>query len=68
MTSIKGLYSGGDCTNATRDLISAVRDADRATLGILEHLNVMDQIADDKWLPVLDRWKKYSPTAGRSKK
>ena len=68
MTSIDGLFSGGDCTNAIRDLISAVRDADRATVGILEHLNVMDQIADDKWLPVLDRWKKYSATAGRSKK
>lgn len=65
MTSIQGLFAGGDCMNQTRDLISAVRDADRATLGILEYLNVMDQIADDKYLPVLDRWKKYSPTAGR---
>jgi NADPH-dependent glutamate synthase beta subunit-like oxidoreductase len=68
MTSIKGLFTGGDCMNATRDLISAVRDADRASIGILEYLNVMDQIADVKFLPVLDRWKKYSPTAGRVSK
>lgn len=65
MTSIPGLFAGGDCQNQNRDLISAVRDADRATLGILEHLNVMDQITDEKFLPILDRWKKYSPTAGR---
>ncbi len=63
MTSIKGLFSGGDSTNINRDLISAVRDADAAVLGILNYLNVMDQIADEKWLPVLDRWKKYSPSA-----
>ena len=66
MTSIPGLFTGGDSTNTLRDLISAVRDADRATIGILEYLNVMDQIADDRWIPVLDRWKKYSPSAGRS--
>ncbi|MCL5799757.1 MAG: FAD-dependent oxidoreductase [Candidatus Thermoplasmatota archaeon] len=61
MTSIPGLFSGGDSTNTARDLISAVRDADTAVIGILEYLNVMDQIADDRWLPYLDRWKKYSP-------
>ncbi len=66
MTSIPGLFTGGDSTNPIRDLISAVRDGDKATLGILEYLNVMDRLADDKWLPVLDRWKKYSATAGRS--
>lgn len=66
MTSIQGLFTGGDSTNSQRDLISAVRDGDRATLGILEYLNVMDRLADDKWVPVLDRWKKYSPSAGRS--
>lgn len=65
MTSITGLFSGGDSTNSNRDLISAVRDADRAVTGILEYLNVMDRIADERWLPILDRWKKYSPTAGR---
>ena len=48
--------------------LPAVRDADRASIGILEYLNVMDQIADVKFLPVLDRWKKYSPTAGRVSK
>ncbi|MCL4329242.1 MAG: FAD-dependent oxidoreductase [Candidatus Thermoplasmatota archaeon] len=63
MTSIKGLFSGGDSTNINRDLITAVRDADTAVLGILNYLNVMDQIADERWLPFLDRWKKYSPTA-----
>ncbi|MCL4314815.1 MAG: NAD(P)-dependent oxidoreductase [Candidatus Thermoplasmatota archaeon] len=61
MTSIPGLFSGGDSTNTARDLISAVRDADTAVIGILEYLNVMDQIADDRWLPYLDRWKKYTP-------
>ncbi len=66
MTSIDGLFAGGDCQNGIRDLISAVRDADRATLGILEYLNVMDQIADEQFLPILDRWKTYSPAAGRS--
>ncbi len=65
MTSIPKLFSGGDSTNISRDLISAVRDADTAVLGILEYLNLMDRISDDKWLPVLDRWKKYSPTAGK---
>ena len=66
MTSIPGLFTGGDSTNTLRDLISAVRDADKSTIGILEYLNVMDQIADERWIPVLDRWKKYSPSAGRS--
>ncbi len=65
MTSIPKLFSGGDSTNSSKDLISAVRDADTAVMGILEHLNVMDQITDDKLLPVLDRWKKYSPSAGK---
>ncbi len=63
MTTIKGLFSGGDSTNINRDLITAVRDADIAAVGILNYLNVMDQIADDKWLPLVDRWKKYSPSA-----
>lgn len=65
MTSIPGLFTGGDSTNQIRDLISAVRDGDKSAIGILEYLNVMDRLADDKWLPVLDRWKKYSPAAGR---
>lgn len=65
MTSIKGVFSGGDSTNPNRDLISAVRDADRAVNGILSYLNVMDQVADDH-LPVLDRWKKYSVTAAKN--
>jgi NADPH-dependent glutamate synthase beta chain and related oxidoreductases len=39
MTSIPGLFSGGDSTNSNRDLISAVRDADSAVSGILQYLN-----------------------------
>ena len=62
MTSIKGVFSGGDSTNASKDLISAVRDADRAVSGILSYLNVMDQVNEDR-LPILDRWKKYSATS-----
>ncbi len=65
MTSIRGVFSGGDSTNTNRDLISAVRDADRAVNGILSYLNVMDQISEDH-LPVLDRWKKYSSTAAQT--
>ncbi|MHB8360696.1 MAG: FAD-dependent oxidoreductase [Thermoplasmataceae archaeon] len=61
MTSIYGVFSGGDSTNFSRDLISAVRDADTAVLGILKHLNVMDQV-NEEILPFLDRWKKFSPT------
>lgn len=64
MTSIPGLFSGGDSTNENKDLISAVRDADKAVLGILEYLNLMDTVFDEK-LPVLDRWKVYSVAAGR---
>ncbi|MCL5782960.1 MAG: FAD-dependent oxidoreductase [Candidatus Thermoplasmatota archaeon] len=64
MTSIPGLFSGGDSTNSNRDLISAVRDADRAVNGILDYLNVMDQVSEDR-LPILDRWKKYSTTSAK---
>ena len=64
MTSIPGLFSGGDSTNSNRDLISAVRDADRAVNGILNYLNVMDQVSEDR-LPILDRWKKYSTTSAK---
>ncbi len=64
MTSIPGLFSGGDSTNSNRDLISAVRDADSAVNGILQYLNVMDQVVEEK-LPILDRWKKYSTTAAK---
>lgn len=64
MTSIPGLFSGGDSTNSNRDLISAVRDADRAVIGILEYLNVMDLVNDEQ-LPLLDRWKKYSSSSAQ---
>ncbi len=64
MTSIPGVFSGGDCTNSTRDLISAVRDGDTATLGILFYLNVMDQVVEEE-LPFLDRWKKFSTTSAK---
>ena len=64
MTSIKGLFTGGDSTNINRDLISAVRDADSAVQGILQYLNVMDQVDEDH-LPVLDRWKKYSSNSAK---
>ncbi len=64
MTSIPGLFSGGDSTNSNRDLISAVRDADRAVNGILSYLNVMDQVSEER-LPILDRWKKYSTTSAK---
>ena len=64
MTSIPGLFSGGDSTNMNKDLISAVRDADKSVMGILEHLNLMDTVYDEK-LPILDRWKTYSASAGR---
>ena len=61
MTSIPGVFSAGDSTNITKDLISAVRDADKAVLGILTYLSVLDKISY-KDLPILDRWKRYSPT------
>lgn len=64
MTSIPGLFSGGDSTNSNRDLISAVRDADLAVNGILQYLNAMDQVSEE-WLPILDRWKKYSPISAK---
>ena len=64
MTSIPGLFSGGDSTNTTRDLISAVRDADSAVTGILQYLNIMDQVSGER-LPILDRWKKFSPTSAK---
>ncbi|EQD78556.1 FAD-dependent pyridine nucleotide-disulfide oxidoreductase, partial [mine drainage metagenome] len=57
MTSIEGVFSGGDSTNMTHDLISAVRDGDTATLGILDYLNLMDRV-NEEYLPLLDRWKK----------
>lgn len=65
MTSIAGVFSGGDSTNPSRDLISAVRDGDRAVNGILSYINVLDQVADDH-VPVLDRWKKYSLNAAKN--
>lgn len=64
MTSIRGLFSGGDSTNSSKDLISAVRDADKAVTGILDYLNVMDQVNEDR-LPILDRWKKFSSTSAK---
>ncbi|HLH86332.1 MAG TPA: FAD-dependent oxidoreductase, partial [Thermoplasmataceae archaeon] len=64
MTSIPGLFSGGDSTNPNRDLISSVRDADTAVNGILHYLNVMDQVNEDR-LPILDRWKKYSALSAK---
>ncbi|MCL4345458.1 MAG: NAD(P)-dependent oxidoreductase [Candidatus Thermoplasmatota archaeon] len=64
MTSIPGVFSGGDSTNMTRDLISAVRDGDTAVLGILNYLNLMDQV-NEEYLPLLDRWKKFSPTSAK---
>jgi NADPH-dependent glutamate synthase beta subunit-like oxidoreductase len=64
MTSIPGVFSGGDSTNFSRDLISAVRDADTAVLGILRYLNVMDQV-NEEVLPFLDRWKKFSPMSAK---
>ncbi|KAA8922446.1 NAD(P)-dependent oxidoreductase [Thermoplasma sp.] len=64
MTSIEGVFSGGDSTNPNRDLISAVRDGDIAVQGILKYLNVMDQVSYDD-LPILDRFKPYSYTAAQ---
>ncbi|EQB69119.1 MAG: oxidoreductase [Cuniculiplasma sp. C_DKE] len=64
MTSIEGVFSGGDSTNMTHDLISAVRDGDIATLGILDYLNLMDKV-NEEYLPLLDRWKKFSPMAAK---
>jgi len=64
MTSIRGLFTGGDSTNLNRDLISAVRDADSAVQGILQYLNVMDMVDEDH-LPILDRWKKYSSSSAK---
>jgi NADPH-dependent glutamate synthase beta subunit-like oxidoreductase len=64
MTSIKGVFTGGDSTNLNRDLISAVRDADSAVQGILQYLNVMDMVDEDH-LPILDRWKKYSSSSAK---
>ncbi|MGP6219750.1 NAD(P)-dependent oxidoreductase [Caldiplasma sukawensis] len=64
MTSIPGVFSGGDSTNSTRDLISAVRDGDIATLGIVNYLNLGDQVTEE-YLPRLDRYKDFSTTAIR---
>ncbi len=64
MTSIEGVFSGGDSTNNTHDLISAVRDGDTAVLGILDYLNLMDRV-NEEYLPLLDRWKKFSPMAAK---
>jgi NADPH-dependent glutamate synthase beta subunit-like oxidoreductase len=64
MTSIPGLFSGGDSTNGNRDLISAVRDADQSVLGILQYLNLMDKVSEE-FIPLVDRWKKYSPMAAK---
>ncbi|MEM3675996.1 MAG: FAD-dependent oxidoreductase [Thermoplasmataceae archaeon] len=64
MTSIPGLFSGGDSTNSNRDLITSVRDADTAVNGILHYLNIMDQVNEDR-LPILDRWKKYSALSAK---
>ncbi len=62
MTSIPGVFTGGDSTNPNRDLISAVRDADIAVQGILKYLNLMNQVSWDD-IPILDRYKPYSYTA-----
>ncbi len=64
MTSIEGVFSGGDSTNMTHDLISAVRDGDTAVIGILDYLNVMDTV-NEEYLPLLDRWKKFSPMVAK---
>lgn len=64
MTSIDGVFSGGDSTNMTHDLISAVRDGDTAVIGILDYLNVMDTV-NEEYLPLLDRWKKFSPMVAK---
>ncbi|MCL4356578.1 MAG: FAD-dependent oxidoreductase [Candidatus Thermoplasmatota archaeon] len=64
MTSIPKLFSGGDSTNITRDLISAVRDGDTAVIGILNYLNIMDKV-NEEYLPLLDRWKKFSPISAK---
>ncbi|MCL4350360.1 MAG: NAD(P)-dependent oxidoreductase [Candidatus Thermoplasmatota archaeon] len=64
MTSIPKLFSGGDSTNLTRDLISAVRDGDTAVMGILNYLNLMDRV-NEEYLPLLDRWKKFSPLSAK---
>ncbi|MCL4323438.1 MAG: FAD-dependent oxidoreductase [Candidatus Thermoplasmatota archaeon] len=64
MTSVRGVFSGGDSTNMTHDLISAVRDGDTATLGILDYLNLMDKV-NEEYLPLLDRWKKFSPMVAK---
>jgi NADPH-dependent glutamate synthase beta subunit-like oxidoreductase len=40
MTSISGLFAGGDATNTTKDFISAVADGNRAAKGILKFLKI----------------------------
>ena len=41
MTSIDGLYAGGDCVNGRGDIISAIADAKRAAAGILKRFEIL---------------------------
>ncbi|MBD6955070.1 MAG: FAD-dependent oxidoreductase [Thermoplasmata archaeon] len=40
MTSVPGIFAGGDSTNSTKDFISAVADGNRAVKGILRYLKI----------------------------
>ncbi len=40
MTSIEGVFAGGDAVNPTKDIISAVADGKKAAKGIIKYLNL----------------------------
>ena len=40
MTSIEGVFAGGDAVNSTKDIISAVADGKKASKGILKYLGL----------------------------
>ena len=40
MTSIEGVFAGGDAVNRTKDIISAVADGKKAAKGILKYLGI----------------------------
>lgn len=46
MTSIPGIFAGGDITNKRKDIISGVGDAGRAAMGILLYLKEKGKISE----------------------
>ncbi|MEM0050497.1 MAG: hypothetical protein QXW39_08220 [Candidatus Bathyarchaeia archaeon] len=44
MTSYPGIFAGGDITNKRKDIISAVADSGRASMGILLYLKELGKI------------------------